>query len=123
MVRVRKLVAVELVFLGPKIVFAEYGFAVTIGAAIGVLSVRVGIFRTHAIWQVLVGAYLLSLALTYAVLLGCAIGMARQGDARAQVADELSDTRSTFRRYRRQSLWLLVPLVVPIAAMLQREKP
>lgn len=68
MIQVRKLVAVELTFLGFKIVFAEYGFAVLVGAAIGLLSLRVGLLRTHAAWQVLLGIYLLFLALTYAVL-------------------------------------------------------
>ena len=42
MIQVRKLVAVELIFLGPKIVFAEYGFAVGVGLAIGVLSRHAG---------------------------------------------------------------------------------
>lgn len=33
-IQVRKLVAVELVFLGPKIVIAEYGFAAVVGIAL-----------------------------------------------------------------------------------------
>lgn len=120
MIQVRKLVAVELIFLGPKIVFAEYGFAVVVGLAIGVLSLRVGLLRTHAAWQVLLGIYLLFLALTYGVLLGLAIAMARRGDAREEVAGEFDELPATFRKYRRQSLWILVPLVVPLAALRQR---
>jgi hypothetical protein len=112
-------VAVELVFLGPKIVFAEYGFAVVVGIAIGILSLRAGFVRTHAMWQILLGMYLLFLALTYAVLLGFAIAMARRGDARSEIASELSNIAATFRKYRRQSLWILVPLAVPIAAMIE----
>jgi hypothetical protein len=119
-IRVRKLVAVELVFLGPKIVFAEYGFAVVVGVAVGILSLRAGFLQTHALWQILLGVYLLFLALTYTVLLGYAIAMARRGDARSEIADELGATQTTFRKYRRQSLWILVPLAVPVAAMLQR---
>ena len=64
MIQVHKLVAVELVFLRPVIVFAEYGFAVVVGTASGVLSLRVGLLRTHAAWQVLLGIYLLFVALT-----------------------------------------------------------
>jgi hypothetical protein len=120
MIQVRKLVAVELTFLGPKIVFAEYGFAVVVSTAIGLLSLRTGLFQTHAAWQILLGLYLLFLALTYAVLLSCSIVMARRGTAREEIADELDDTRSTFRKYRRQSLWILVPLAVPLAAVRQR---
>ena len=118
-IQVRKLVAVELVFLRPKIVFAEYGFAVVLGTASGVLSLRVGLLRTNAAWQVLLGIYLLFVALTYAVLLGLAIAMARRGDPREEVAGELHDLPATFRKYRRQSLWILVPLVVPLAAFRQ----
>ena len=120
MIQVRKLVAVELTFFGAKMVFAEYGFAVLVGAAIGLLSLRVGLLRTHAAWQVLLGTYLLFLALTYAVLLELAIAMARRGDACEEVAGELQDLPNTFRKYRRQSLWILVPLVVPLAALRQR---
>ena len=93
MIQVRKLVAVELTFLGPKIVFAEYGFAVLGGAVIAIISSRVGLLRTYARWQVLLGIYLLFLALTYAVLLGLAIAMARRGDAREEAAGELHDLR------------------------------
>ena len=121
MIQVRKLVAVELIFLEPKIVFAEYGFAVVVGLAIGILSLRAGFVRTHALWQILLGVYLLFLALTYAVLLGVAIAMTRRDDARSEIADELDNTAATFRKYRRQSLWILVPLAVPVAALEQRQ--
>jgi len=122
MICIRNLVAVELAFLGPKFILAEYAFAVVAGVGLGVLSLRVGLMRTHAMWQVLLGAYLVLLALTYAVLLGSAIAMARRGDARDEIADELDDKATAFRKYRRQSLWLLVPLAVPIAAIRQRDE-
>lgn len=120
MIQVRKLVAVELVFLGPKIVFAEYGFAVVVAIATGILSLRAGLVRTVVLWQILLGVYLVCLALTYAVLLGYAVTTARRGDARSEIAGELDNTATTFRKYRRQSLWILVPLAVPIAAIQQR---
>src|SRR5215467_5485563 len=102
MIQVRKLVAVELLFLGPKLVFAEYGFAVVVGATIGLLSLRVGLLRTHATWQIVLGIYLLFLALTYAGLLGLAIAMTRSGNAREEIAGELHDLPATFRKYRNQ---------------------
>lgn len=117
MVQVRNLVAIELTFLGPKFILAEYAFAVVAGAGLGVLSLRVGLMRTHATWQVLLGVYLLFLALTYAVLLGYAIAIARRGNAREEIAGELEDKNAAFRKYRRQSLWLLVPLAVAVAAI------
>jgi hypothetical protein len=120
MIQVRKLVAIELAFLGPRLILAEYAIAVVGGAGLGLLSLRVGLIRTHALWQILLGIYLLFLALTYAVLLVCAISMARRGDAREEIANELDDKITALQKFRRQSLWLLVPLVVPVAAMRQR---
>jgi hypothetical protein len=121
MINVRKLVAIELAFLGPRFILAEYAIAAVGGVFLGVLSLRAGLMRTQAAWQILLGIYLLFLALTYAVLLGYAIEMARRGKARDEIADELADKSTAFRKYRRQSLWLLVPLAVPIAAMSQRD--
>lgn len=121
MIQVRKLVAIELAFLGPKFILAEYAIAVLAGAALGVLSLRAGLMRTHALWQILLGIYLILLALTYAVLLGYAIAMTRRGNAREEIADELDDKAAAFRKYRRQSQWLLVPLAVPLAAFTQRD--
>src|SRR5882724_7225615 len=37
-----------------------------------------------------------------------------------EIADELSEKHRMFRKYRRQSLLLMVPLVVPILASVQR---
>jgi hypothetical protein len=119
MIQVRKLVAVELTFLGPKIVIGEYAIAVIVGLIVGVLSLHAGLFRTHALWQMLLGIYLMFIVLTYSVLLGLAVMMARRSDFRQEIADELDDTQATFRKYRRQSLWILVPLAVPLAAVRQ----
>lgn len=121
LLQVRKLVAVELTFLGPWIIIAEYAFAVVLGFVVGVLSLRAGIFRTHALWQTLLGAYLMFIVLAYAVLLSYAIAMARRGNCRAEISDELANTHETFRKYRRQSLWILVPLAVPFAALWERQ--
>jgi hypothetical protein len=119
-IQVRKVVAIELTFLGPKFILSEYAIAVIGGVFLGALSLRAGLLRTHALWQILLGIYLIFLAMTYAVLLGYAIAMARRGDARDEITDELDDKAAAFRKYRRQSPWLLVPLVVPVAAMRQK---
>jgi len=122
MIQVRKLVAVELTYLGPKIIIAEYAIAVVVGLLVATLSLRAGLFMTHATWQTILGLYLLFVALTYAVLLGYALSMTRRGNSQAEIAHEVESngTRATFRKYRRQSIWLLVPLAVPFVALKER---
>jgi hypothetical protein len=68
---------------------------------------------------VLSGAYLLSLGINYLPLLMYAIAIVRAGSAEAGMPVNSNDRQRMFRRYRRQSLWLLVPLVVPILAIRQ----
>lgn len=122
MINVRKLAAIDLYFLGPKIILAEFGLGVPIMLALGALSLRVGLLRTHALWQILLGFYLLLLAVNYIPMLWCAIDIARRGNAAAELGDELGDKATAMRKYRRQSLWLLVPLAVPVAWIEHRKR-
>jgi|SRR5580700_573635 hypothetical protein len=120
MINVRKLSAIDLHFLGPKIILAEFGLGVPIMLALGILSLRFGLLRTHAAWQIVLGVYLLLLAINYIPMLWHAIDLARRGSAADELGDELSDKGAAMRKYRRQSLWLLVPLAVPVAWIVQR---
>jgi len=119
MIDVRKLAAIDLYFLGPKIILAEFGLGVPIMLTLGILSLRVGLFRTHA-WQIALGAYLLLLGINYIPMLWCAIDIVRRGSAAAELGNELQDKPTAMRKYRRQSLWLLVPLAAPVAWIRQR---
>ena len=111
---VRKLAALDLYFLGPKIILAEFGFGVPIMLTLGILSLRVGLFRTHATWQIGLGVYLLLLGINYIPMLWSAIDIERQGTAAAELGDELEDKAAAARKYRSQSLWLPVPLAIPV---------
>ncbi len=122
MINVRKLAAIDLYFLGPKIILAEFGLGVPVMLALGILSLRVGLFRTHAAWQIALGIYLLLLGINYIPMLWCAIDIARRGTAAAELGDELEDNGAAARKYRRQSLWLLVPLAVQVAWIFQRRR-
>jgi len=59
------------------------------------------------------------LGINYVPLLIHAISMVRDGIALNEIGRELKDKRAAFRKYRRQSLLLVVPMVVPIAAIVQ----
>ena len=69
--------------------------------------------------MIVFGAYLLLLGLNYVPLLIHAISMVRDGSVLSEIAEDLSDKRAAFRKYRRQSLFLLLPLIVPIVAIVQ----
>src|SRR5262245_18263939 len=115
MISIRKLAAVDIAFLGPRVVLAEFGLGVLGPTALGVLS----LVRAQSVNGSLIGAYLISLGINYIPLMWYAVRIARGSTAVAEIADESSDRGRLFRRYRRQSLILLLPLVVPIAALWQ----
>ena len=117
-INVRKLAALDIAFLGPKLILAEFGVGVFLSAAIGLATLK----QSHSIWHVLLGGYLLSLAVNYVPLLLYAIAIVRQQSAHEEVAHEVVDRGRAFGRYRRQSLLLLVPFAVPILAIAQERQ-
>jgi hypothetical protein len=86
------------------------------------MSAWQGTHRFHSLWMLLFGIYLVFVGLNYVPLLLHAIDISRKGSAQLEIADELENKQKTFRKYRRQSLWLLVPLVIPIFAIRQRNR-
>lgn len=122
MIDVRKLAAIDLYILGPKIILAEFGLGVPIMLVLGILSLRLGLFRTHATWQIALGAYLLLLSINYVPMLWCVVDIVRSGTAASELKDELHDKSGAMRKYRRQSVWLLVPLAVPVVWLMQRRR-
>ena len=86
---------------------------------IGALGVFVAV-RSHTRSQGALAAYLICLAINYVPLMLYAFAIARAGSARAEIADEVGDDRRrAMRKYRRGSLLLLLPLVVPVLALAQ----
>jgi hypothetical protein len=115
MIDIRRLAAVDIAFLGPRIILAEFLIGVLGSTGLGVLT----LVRTHSVGGTAFGAYLVCLGINYVPLLFYAISLARSGTANREIADEIGPTRQVFRKYRRQSLLLLVPLFVPILAIVQ----
>ena len=109
----RKLAAIDIVFLGSKLVIAEFACGVVLSAVLGAFV----LFRSHSALQVALGTYLLSLGVNYVPMLIHAVAITRSGSARAELGDELGEPGRAMARYRRQSLWLLVPLVMPAVAL------
>ena len=116
---VRKLAAIDLHFLGTKLILAEFALGVIGPIFFGIWTLRVGNLRSHS-WQTTAfGAYLFLLGINYLPLLLHAVGLVRDGSASAEIADDLEDKRTAFQKYRRYSLLLLLPLVVPVVALIE----
>lgn len=108
---VRKLVALDMTFLGARVIVAEYAAGVLLPWVIAVLSLRKGVL--------LLAIPLLWIGLNYVPLLVHSLDLMRRGTARQEVAAEFSDPRQA-RSYSLRQLWILVPFAVVVFALLQR---
>ena len=115
MIDIRRLAAVDIALLGSRFILAEFSIGVFGSLCLGVLT----LVRTHSPGGTFFGAYLLCIGVNYVPLLLHAISLVRDGTAYREIADEMLEKPRMFRKYRRQSLLLLVPLVVPILAIIQ----
>lgn len=116
MIDPRKLAAVDIVFLGPKIILAEFAIGILGPILLGILTLR----KSHSMGGMIFGVYLLLIGINYVPMLIHAISIVKNGMGRDEIAGELEDKQRMFRKYRKQSLYLLVPLVPPIAAWMRR---
>jgi len=105
----RKLAAIDIVFLGYKLILAEYAFGVLFSLGLGVFV----LLRGHSVWQVVLGTYLMCLGINYAPMFAYAVSIGNKQNAEAELADELADKRKAMSKFRRLSVFLLVPLLVP----------
>ena len=109
----RKLAAIDIVFLGSKFIITEFAGGVLLSIALGAFI----LMRGHSMWQLALGVYFISLGINYIPLLVYAVAITRGQSARTEIVDELNDKRRAMVKYRRQSVLLLIPLLVPIFAL------
>lgn len=115
-IEVRKLAAVDMVWLGTRVVVAEYALGVVLPLALGVLSLRSGLATPgYSTWQVALSAWLVAISINYVPLFLFAVSMARSGTVMAIGTPELKHAR----RYGFQQVIILVPLLVVILAIAQ----
>ena len=115
MIDIRTLAALDIAFLGPRVILIEFTAGVLLPIALGSLTLA----RAGSLSGTLFGVYLITLGINYVPLMIYAVRIVHAGSASAEIADESHDRARMFRRYRRQSLLLLVPLVVPFASAIQ----
>ena len=116
-INIRKLAAIDIAFLGYKLIFLEYAGGVFLSVALGLFV----LFRAHSFWQVVLGVYLICLGINYVPLLVYALRIGSKQSAHAELADELTERRRAMSKFRRQSLLLLVPLLMPILTFTQEQ--
>lgn len=115
---VRKLAAIDLHFLGPKFILVEFALGLLGLLGLGMLTLRSGM-NAHSIRLAGLGAYMVTVGVNYLPLLLHAIEMAKHGSAHDEIAAELRDRPAALRKYRRQSITILIPFAVLILAMYQ----
>lgn len=113
MFNARKLAAVDLAFLGPGVILPEFILGVVGPIGLGIWTMA----NIRSRGGFLFGAYLCLIGVNYIPLLWHAISLARHGSANDEIRSEGDDKRKMFRKYRRQSLLLLLPLIVPAVAL------
>lgn len=115
-VNFRKLAAIDVAFLGPNLIATEFAFGLLLSVALGVFA----LLRARSLWGTAVGTYLVCLGINYGPMLAYALAIGNRENAQLELGDELKEKRAAMSKYRRQSLLLLVPLVVPIFAIFRR---
>jgi hypothetical protein len=120
-ITVRKLVAVDMVFHGSWFILTECAFAIALGTALGLWISHAAFLEGHAFSPIrlVLGAYFLCAAINYVPLLLYAMTIAHHNSARAEVAAELAEGGRYAWKYGVRQLWLFVPLVIPMLAVVQ----
>ena len=123
LIEVRKLAALDMAWLGTRLVLAEYALGVVLPAALGTLFLGLGLARHAELYHwpvlgaVLGGIWLLTIAANYVPLFLYAVVLARAGT----VQEEAQAARPHIRRYVLQQALILVPLSVLALSVAQEQ--
>ena len=109
----RKLAAIHIVTMGPTFAIGNFSCTGILCLSLGVLSLR----RADSIQMFAFACYFFFLCINYAVMLFFALDINDRERARSEIGDELESRRGAIGEYRRQSIYLLLPLVVPVVAL------
>ncbi len=119
-ISVRKLAALDIVLHGARVIIAEFTLSVLLGGIGGIFSLRAFLRDPSHPLAALVWASIFSwIALNYLPLLLYALDIVRHNSAQQEVAFELEHKDIYVRKYTRQSLLLIFPLIIPVLAITQ----
>lgn len=116
-INVRKLAAFDLYFRRQSFTVAEFAFAVFGFGTLGFLAVFLGL--TRSLIATGIGAYLFLLGVDYVPLLVYGILIVRRSSAKLELSEELKDVDHFRTKYGVQQTLLMVPLVIPVLAVIQ----
>ena len=120
-INIRKLAAVDMVWLGPRVIIVEYSIGVILPLVLGLASIGFGLGGpAHMGWEAILGVWLVAIAVNYVPLLVYAILLSADNAFKSVGRTEPGHAR----RYGILQLVILVPLLVPILAITQElERP
>jgi len=116
LINIRKLAAVDMAWLGTRVIVAEYALGVVLPLTLGLLSIRAGLFGLPLVgWETVLGVWLVCISVNYIPLFIYAVLIARAGTAKVEGQPELVHAT----RYGIQQVIILIPLLVVMLALVQ----
>jgi hypothetical protein len=116
LIEVRKLAAVDMAWLGTRVILTEYAIGVLLPLALGVLTVRSSLSSANPpTWQLLLGLWLIGISANYVPLFLYAVSLANSRTVQAEGKPEIRHAR----RYGVQQTIILVPFLVVVASTVQ----
>jgi hypothetical protein len=114
----RKLVAIHIATMGTAFVIGNFAGTTVVSLALGTFI----LWRADSFQQLIFGFYFSSLGINYMLMLFYAFEINNHESARAEIGEELNKKQGAIAEYRRQTIYLLLPLVVPIVALQRHYK-
>lgn len=119
LIEIRKLAALDMAWLGPKVIVAEYALGIILPLALGIFTLHPALSSPDRLnWQTIFGIWLVAIAANYVPLFLYALSIARAGTVNAEGEPE----RPHARRYGVQQVIILVPFLVVVVASIQERR-
>ena len=119
LIEIRKLAAVDMAWLGPRVVVAEYALGVILPLGLGGFTLRSTLSSSNPLtWQTVLGAWLVTIAANYVPLFLYAVSIAKAGSVEAEGRPEIPHAS----RYGVQQGIILVPFLVVVIAVVQERR-
>ena len=116
MIIIRKLAAVDMAWLGAKVIVTEYALGVVLPLILGLVSINAGLFSsTLDVQKTALGIWLVAIAANYVPLFIYAILIAKAGTVKEEGQPEIQRAK----KYGIQQIIILVPFFVVVLTIIQ----